>query len=51
MNKYRNKVVYLDGKKFDSKKEFERYCWGQGYKYEVCRSFENFVEIVENYLL
>lgn len=27
MNKYRNKVVYLDGKKFDSKKEFERYSY------------------------
>lgn len=39
------------GKQTESQKEFEKYCFGQGYKYEVCHNFDEFRIAVENYLL
>ena len=39
------------GKQTESQKAFEKYCDENMYRYQVARSFENFVEIVEKYLL
>ena len=34
----------------ESQKDFERKVFAQGYDYEVCRSFDEFKKVVENYL-
>jgi len=34
----------------DAQKEFELYCKSRGYGYEVCKSFDQFKDVVESYL-
>lgn len=38
------------GKQSDTQKEFESKCFTYGYKYALCRSFDEFREIITNYL-
>lgn len=49
------KVVLVEmktryGKQSDEQVEFERKCLSLGIAYHVCRSLEQFVEVVESYL-
>ena len=38
------------GRQTESQKEFERYCVTHNYKYEVCRSFDEFVKVCNEYV-
>ena len=38
------------GKQTDKQREFQLKAEKAGYKYEVCRSFEQFIEIINDYL-
>lgn len=43
-------MKYGQGKQTEKQELFEKYCIRNKYKYEVCRTFEEFKTIVENYL-
>ena len=38
------------GKQSDEQKEFEKQVIAQGYSYEVCRSLEEFMKVINKYL-
>jgi hypothetical protein len=38
-----------DGKQSDSQREFERKACGNGYEYKICRTFEDFRDVVLTY--
>jgi hypothetical protein len=37
-------------KQTDTQKEFQKSCWKNNYKYAICRSFDEFMEVVDSYL-
>lgn len=54
-NKYGYNGLFIEmktktGRQTESQKEFEQYCLTHNYRYEVCKSFEEFVKVCTDYI-